>query len=302
MRRWVAPAVAVLLASAPVVASPAAASTAAASTAVQAGAPDPARAVKRQLRDERGVRISETSRFFFGEKSTVSGSGTRISGYLQLSPSGPVAAKFTWWSLSRPKGEGLPSGKSDPYRVVRVGKKVYDSRNTYPGPVPEGKEWIRFPNDHRGAAARDMAQDASLQPIDVYDQATMKAVLKCSTSTRVSGGYLYRGTISYRELSKVSKGAFVSWTSGRPVTAEGKGKVSWRLWTDRGGLPTRLVTTDTAGTGKDPLVKRSDTRYTRWGFRLVVTAPPADEVIGEAELREYTREQNEPIPEDSGNT
>ncbi|GII01714.1 hypothetical protein [Planobispora takensis] len=298
MRRWVVPAVAVLLASVPVTASPAAASTA----VVRAGAPDPVRAVDRQSRDERGVRISETSRYFFGEKSKVSGSGTRISGDLQLSPSGPVAAKFTWWNLSRPKGGGLPSEKSEPYRVIRVGKNVYDSRNTYPGPVPEGRKWIRFPNDHRGAAARDMAQDASLQPIDLYDPATMKAVLKCSTSTPVSGGFLYRGTIGYRELSKVSKGTFLSWTSGRPVTAKSKGKVSWRLWTDRRGLPTRLVTTDTVGTGKDPLVKRSDTRYTRWGSRLVVTAPPADEVIGEAALREYVRRQNEPIPEDSGNT
>ncbi|WP_031168140.1 hypothetical protein [Streptosporangium roseum] len=293
MRRRAALAVAVLIASAPVAASPAAA---------QAGTPDPARALKRQFRDEHGVRISETTRYFFGKKSKVSGNGTRISGNLQFGPSGPVAADFTWWDLPRPKGEGLPSGKSAPYRVIRVGKNVYDAADRYPGPVPEGKEWIRFPNNHRGGMGRDMAWDASLQPINVYDPSMMKAVLKRSTSKPVSGGFLYRGVMSRKEMGKVSKGAFIDWASGRPVGGKSKGKVSWQLWADRDGLLKRLVTADTVGAGKDPLVKRSDTRYTDWGCPLVITAPPADEVIDEDDLLEYIRTQNTPIPEDAKNT
>ncbi|WP_068920574.1 hypothetical protein [Planobispora rosea] len=293
MRRWAALTVTVLLASLPVATGPAAA---------QAGAPDPARAIKRQLRDGHGVRIAETNRYFFGEKSTVSGSGTRIRGRLQLAPSGPVAAAFTWWNLSPPKGAGRPSEKSAPYRVIRVGKDAYDAADRYPGPVPDGKEWIRFPNNHRGAMARDMARDASLQPIDVYDPSMMRAVLKCSTRKPSYGGFLYRGTMSYKELSKASRGTAVSWTSGRPITATSKGKISWQLWAGRDGLPKRLVTTDTAGTVRDPLVKRSDTHYTGWGSPLVITAPPADEVIDEDDLLEYIRRQNEPIPPDDGNT
>ncbi|MDP9864348.1 MULTISPECIES: hypothetical protein [Streptosporangium] len=293
MRRWAALAVAVLLASVPVSTGPAAA---------QAGAPDPARAIKRQFRSEHGVRISETSRYFFGEKSTVSGSGTRISGSLQFAPSGPVAADFTWRDLPRPGTEGLPPEKSAPHHVIRVGKDVYDDADQYPGPVPEGKKWIHFPNEHRGSMGRDMARDASLQPLNVYDPSMMKAVLKCSTSRPVSGGSLYRGTMSYKELSKISRDALISWTSGRPIGERSKGKVSWQLWTDRYGLPKRLVTTDTAGGGRDPLVKRSDTRYTDWGFRLDITAPPADEVIDEDDLLDYVRAQNTPIPMDAKNT
>nr|BFE85246.1 hypothetical protein GCM10020093_078470 [Planobispora longispora] len=70
------------------------------------GAPDPAHAIKRQLRSEHGVRISETNRYFFGRKSAVSGSGTRINGRLQLAPSGPAAADFTWRTLPRRAARG----------------------------------------------------------------------------------------------------------------------------------------------------------------------------------------------------
>ncbi|MER6175970.1 hypothetical protein [Streptosporangium sp. NPDC001681] len=293
MRRWAALAVAVLIASMSGAMSPAAA---------QAGAPDPARALKQQFRNEHGVRISETNRFFYGKKSTISGSGIRISGHLQLAPSGPVAADFTWWDLSRPKGKGLPSKKSDPYRVIRVGKNVYDDATRYPGPVPDGKKWVRFPNEHRGRMNRDMARDASLQPIDMYDLSMMKAVLKRSASKAVSGGFLYRGTVSYQELRRISKSAPIAWTSGKPIGKKSKGKVSWQLWTGRDGLPKRLITTDTAGGGKEPLVKRSDTRYTDWGCHLVITTPPADEVIDEGDLLEYVRMQNTSAPTDAKNT
>ncbi|MFF5246114.1 hypothetical protein ACFY3V_17680 [Streptosporangium sp. NPDC000095] len=293
MRRWAALGVSVLIASMSGTMTPAA--------AAQAGAPDPVRALKQHLRDEHGVRISETNRFFYGEKSTVSGSGILIRGRLQLSPSGPVAADFTWWDLSRPK-KGTPSKKSDPYRVIRVGKTTYDDATRYPGPVPDGKKWVRFPDEHRGRMNRDMARGASLQPIDVYDPSMMRAVLKRSASKAVSGGFLYRGTVSYQELRRISKSPPVAWTSGKRIGKKSKGKVSWRLWTGRDGLPKRLVTADSAGAGKAPLVKRSDTRYTDWGCPLVIAAPPADEVISEKDLREYARRQNASAPTDSGNT
>ncbi|SDI28591.1 hypothetical protein SAMN05421505_14231 [Sinosporangium album] len=292
MRRRAALAVAVLVASVPVAAAPAAA---------QAGTPDPASALKRRLEPERGVRISETSRTYFGAASKSSGNGTRISGKVQLSPAGPVATDFTWWTLSGPKAERPPSERSAPYRVIRVGKGFYDSADRYPGPVPDGKKWVRFPGKHKGSSGRDMARDASLQPIDVYDPSAVKAMVKRSTSKPVSGGYVYRGSVSYKELSKVFKGPFINWASGRPITAKTTGKISWRLWTDRKGLLKRLVTSDAVGAGKEPLLKQTDTRYTAWGFRLVVSAPPADEVIDEADLLEYIREQNEPIPTDAGN-
>lgn len=276
MRRWVALAVAVLIASVPVAAGPAAA---------RAGAPDPAQALKRKLRNDHGVLISETVHMFFGKKP---GGGDRITGSLQLSPSGPVAADFTWRNIPAP---GAPSEKPGSHRVIRVGKNVYYDADLSPGPIPDGKKWI-LRTRSAGLAVR-MASTAGLQPINLYEPSIMKAVLKRSTSKPVSGGSLYRGTMSYAELTKVSKGAFRVY--GKPTSM---GKISWRLWADRHGLLKRLITTDALG----EVVTRIDTRYTDWGLPLVITAPPADEVIDENELWEYIHSQNVPIPPDAGNT
>lgn len=289
VRRWTALATAVLIASVPFATSPAAART---------GAPDPARALKRQLVNKHGVRISETSRYFFGGKSTVSGNGTRIKGRLRLAPSGPAAADYTWWDVPSAKTKKKP----ELHRVIRVGADAYVDAGQYPGPTPEGKEWIRYPANHRGSMGRDMDRDASLQPISVYDPSTLKAVLKRSASKPVSGGFLYWGAMSYKDLRTISKGAAISWTSGRPISGKSKGKIAWRLWTGRDGLLKRLTTTDTAGSARKPPVKRTDTRYTGWGSRVVITAPPADEVIDERDLMEYVREQNAHIPEDEKNS
>ncbi|MEV4102583.1 hypothetical protein AB0J42_20205 [Nonomuraea sp. NPDC049649] len=226
-------------------------------------------------RHEQGVRVSETSRYVLGGKPST----TRIEGRLRLASSGPVAVGYTWRDGAKP------------YRVIRVGKNVYVHAAQIPGPVPEGKSWVRFPGKHRGSLGRDMDRDASLQPIDVYDRATLKALLKRSTRSPVTGGFLHRGTITYRDLSRISKTTVIGWTSGRPIS--GKGKVSWRLWTGRDGRPRRLLTTDTVGA----LVKRTDTRYT-WGSPPVIAAPPAGEVIDEDGLRAYEREQNRGLPQD----
>ena len=276
MRRWVALAAASLIAFVPV---------AAGSAVAQASAPDPVQALKRQLQSRHGVRTSETLQVFFGKKSR---GADRIVGKVQLSPSGPVATDFTWRNGPTPKS---PAEKSNSYRVVRVGKKVYYDADLFPGPVPDGKNWI-LRTRSAGLAVR-MAPTASLQPIHPYELSTLKAVLKRSTRKSASGGSLYRGTMTYAELTKASKGSFHVY--GKPTSP---GKISWQLWTDRDGLLKRLLTADTLGT----VVTRIDTRYTDWGFHLVITAPPADEVITEDDLWNHTRSQNEPIETDAGNT
>ncbi|MEU6413292.1 hypothetical protein [Microbispora sp. NPDC046933] len=274
MRRWAALAVAVLIASASVAAGPAAA---------QGGPPDPVDALKRQFREEHGVRTSETARVFFGAKS---GSAFRISGEVQFGPSGPVAVDLTWRDVPDPgTGAGrAPSERPASYRVIRVGEDVYYDVAQYPGPVPDGKKWIR--RNHAAGMTRYLAPAASLQPVDVYDPSILKAVLKRSTTTPVSGGLLYRGTMSHKEMGRVSKGRYVDPYSGLSAK-KSKGKVSWRLWTGHDGLVTRLVTTDTLGAGKASVFARTDTRYTGWGCRLVITAPPADEVIEQDDLTRY---------------
>ncbi|GIH62792.1 hypothetical protein [Microbispora siamensis] len=278
MRRCTALAVAVLITSASVAAGPAA--------VAQGGPPDPVDALKRQFREEHGVRTSETARVFFGAKSR---SAFRISGRVQFGPSGVVAVDLTWRDVPEPGNGpgGKPSEKAPSYRVIRVGKDVYYDVAQYPGPVPDGKKWIR--RNHAAGMTRYLAPAAGLQPVNVYDPSVLKAVLKRSRSTPVSGGRLYQGTMSHKEMGRVTKGRYVDPFSGLSAR-KSKGKISWRLWTGRDGLVARLVTTDTLGAAKTSVFARTDTRYTGWGCRLVITAPPADEVVEQDDLAGYVPE------------
>ena len=83
MRRWILPAALALAATLP--AAPAAAKA----------APDPAQAVKAQLKNERGVRVAEISRTVTAKTSTR----TRYHSGIQLAPTGPVAS---WADVLRP--------------------------------------------------------------------------------------------------------------------------------------------------------------------------------------------------------
>ncbi|WP_433418006.1 hypothetical protein ACQP1V_01365 [Microtetraspora malaysiensis] len=260
LNRWVVLTAAVLVTAVPVAAGPAAA---------QADRPDPARALKRQLKNEHGVRTSETARVIFSKKSE---GGFRIKGSVQLGSSGAVATDFTWRDIPKPGAE-----KAASHRVIRVGKDVYYDSGQDSGAIPDGKTWTR--RNLSAGLTRYIAPTASLQPFNVYDPSMLKAVLTRSTTTPVSGGFLYRGTISYKELSKISTGGYINRFTGTPVNKKSKGTISWRLWADRGGLLKRLYTTDALGAGKDPAIMRVDTRYTGWGFHLVIAAPPADEVM-----------------------
>ncbi|MFD2356642.1 hypothetical protein ACFSTC_56395 [Nonomuraea ferruginea] len=164
MRRWTALATAVLIASLPFATSPAAA---------QAGAPDPARALKRQLVNKQGVRISETSRYFFGGKSTVSGNGTRIKGRLRLAPSGPAAADYTWWDLPSAKTKKKP----ELHRVIRVGADVYVDAEPVSRADPGGQGVDPIPLEAQGehgpghGSGREPAADQRVRPVHAEGRA-----------------------------------------------------------------------------------------------------------------------------------
>ncbi len=270
MVRWIVPAAAVVLMSVPAAAEPA-----------EVAAPDPASAVKRQFLSRHGVRTSETVRVTFGDRP---GSGMRFIGKVRLAPSGAAAVDFTWRDIPKPGADGEPASteKTRPHRTIRIGNVVYCDSGQYSVPVPDGKKWIR--QNRRAALCWTMARTAGLQPINVYDQAMMKAVLRRSTRTSVPGGFRYQGAMTYRTLATIFKGAYVDPLTNTRLTAKSKGKISWRLWTGRNGLPTRLVTFDTLGEGKSPVVMRADTRYSRWGRPPTITAPPASQVIDENDL------------------
>lgn len=249
MRRWLALAAATLITSV----------AAAVPAAAQTGPPDPAQAVKRQLRAEHGVQIAEISRTIFKDALPTR---VRVNSRLQLGPAGPVAADATMQWVLDPKSRKMAETNElladleSPVQMTVVGGYLY-AFGLYL--LPAGKAWARLARP--GPVAKDAREAASQQTtVNVFDPATLKTLLKGAMVKPVSGGFFYQGTLA-------------------------KPKVSWSLWTDATGLPKRLLTNKHV-TGKNRLAKieRVDTRYTDWGMSLVVVPPPADEVIDYEDL------------------
>ncbi|MEV7010467.1 hypothetical protein [Streptosporangium sp. NPDC051022] len=286
MRRCVALAAAVLVASVSISTAPAAAQTA---------PPDPARAIKRQLLAGHGVRISEST---LTPRDNMPPAKRRYDINLQLGPTGPVAFDNTHRQVPVPgsgkKGKDTPPYVDDfrQYRTIAVKEGVYVSGGLYESLLPPGKTWMRveIPHDFKidsGFIARLLTQ----QTIDVFDPAVMKVMLKGATAKPVSGGFSYQGEVSWAELYKAAKKTYAPLFRGLSGVELDSRKVPWRLWTDSKGLPSRLVSTEDGS----PAAQRIDTRYTGWGSPVVVTAPPADQVIDEAALTGGVPEPNERV-------
>nr|WP_062334634.1 hypothetical protein [Herbidospora sakaeratensis] len=231
----------------------------------KAAPPDPVRAVQKQLRHGHGVRLSELIVSSYRNKPFG-----RTRSQVQLSPSGPVAYdSFTHYLVLSDLIPDAPEtamhnslAEMDWDDITHVGGVTY--LHALPGYLPDGKAWIRLKPDR-------FYDDAfSSQPIDVFDARMLRTVLRGVTGKAVSGGYAYQGVVTHGQLG-TAKGRWA------------KNKISWRLWTDAKGLPTRLRTTIIAPGDLDSDTTL-DTRFRDWGFPLVVTAPPADQVIDERDL------------------
>ncbi|MEV7010147.1 hypothetical protein [Streptosporangium sp. NPDC051022] len=281
MRRWVALAAAVLIASVPVTAVPAAAQTT---------PPDPVGALKRQFRPENGVQIAEIMRSTVNDKVWAR---IRANGRLQFGPSGLVASDGTWQTVPAPRaqeheGDGSSSEESLRIDFTIVGKNAYVSGLSE---VPRDKSWVRLETTKkRGYSPARF----STQTLKVFDPAVLKVVLKESKGRPVSGGFLYRGTMSYAELYRAAKNVYASEFRGLSPSELREHKVTWRLWTDGTGLPTRLMTTDVWNGKSLLMVDQVDTRYTDWGSHVLVVAPPADQVIDEKDLRAELPDLSDP--------
>ncbi|HLU71755.1 MAG TPA: hypothetical protein VKZ82_06225 [Nonomuraea sp.] len=256
MRRWILPAALALAATLP--AAPAAAKA----------APDPAQAVKAQLKNERGVRVAEISRTVTAKTSTR----TRYHSGIQLAPTGPVAS---WADVEDASDTQSQSGQnSEPGQKAAVGRTVYASGPAVANLLPKDKVWIKLERDDRHP--NPALATATKQTLNVFDPAVLKATLKGKSAKAVSGGHLYQGTITYAKLYEASKGYYGKLFDGAPRGAAAKTAISWKLWTDGAGLPVRLQTTERAKSGA---YRNTDTRYSGWGEHMIITAPARAEVV-----------------------
>ncbi|WP_219462526.1 hypothetical protein [Nonomuraea rhizosphaerae] len=272
-----------------------AATLVAAAPAQAAPRTDPLTAVKKQFVAGKGVRFSERSNLGNGKVNVVF---VRRTGAYQFSGSGVAASdatsKFNPAILavaeeSEEDSEVVKVLKT-PERIVSVRGTTYASGGLFSQLLPEGKTWYKL-----GRIPFSGYTGIYGQPLNITEPATLRALLKGAKP--VSGGYA--GKITVGSLRKISPSLRGNMMLGLPSKKTAKVALSWKLTVNAKGLPTRLVTKyplDAIEPGLKATIS-VDTRFTGWGTRVSIAAPPADQVTSELKDSEGTDENGLPSVE-----
>lgn len=229
---------------------------------------DPAEALKQQLVEKRGVKISRdfTSTMERKDGSSVLRTIYHDRGVAEFG-SGKVVATDT-----RPEpGAFDGSGRL----IVFAGREYFQQKSAA---QDEDKSWT-------------LRKDKRIRPsvdstgIDIADPAVLKALLATAETKRPAGVYdgtrttLYQGTLTFAELYKIYPEFFEFEYNGKPRGQQAKTELSWRLWLGRDRLVRRSWASWIKSHG-DVIFTRcvTDIRLTRWGTEVDITPPPQDEV------------------------
>ncbi|MFD8528195.1 hypothetical protein ACFV0L_12365 [Streptosporangium canum] len=275
-----------------VLGAPALASTA------HAQAADPITALKSQFSSGRGVNFVDTTKMQGSQGNMVLAKRT---GALQFGPSGISASDQTARLRIKESelqalledeedGEVGKAGEADseqdksfskvfaglakPERVIRIKNSSYVSGGVLGEFLPVDKTWFHDPSGELGLLG------SMSQFVNVAEPATLKALL--AHATKRAG--VYSGKITFGELAKVSPW-FRASLFGPTNARTAKTVAIWRLSLGPDQLPTRLTTTYTELAGSD-MSTTVDTRYTGWGSKVTVEAPPAGDVAEPEDLKE----------------
>ncbi|WP_248966286.1 hypothetical protein [Sphaerisporangium perillae] len=275
MRRWIALTATAMVAPALAMAAPAAAHAApgtanATLTAPQAAPGNPVEALRQQFAKKSGVRLDELTRMRLDGEDLLK---YRQVGNLRFGKSG-VDALDVKIVL---KGDGKVPDST--LRTIVIDGKTYLRSALYDDLLPAGRSWVRAEGG-----------TPTLSTIDVLQPKVLKTIL-ASTKSKSPGGKvggarttLLRGSVTLANLAKVSPSLASlakSLKSKKPVA------LPWKLWIGGDQLPRRfqssLPISASSLTGK--LTIDTDSRYTSWGKKVVITAPPATEVVDEEDLQ-----------------
>ncbi|MGJ6966774.1 hypothetical protein ACSDR0_33155 [Streptosporangium sp. G11] len=233
---------------------------------------DPVKALKSQFVAGKGVKFTDrTTMIEDGEGKPY----LRRTGSFQFGRGGIVASDIS------SKDAGPADDPLDPpasARTIRIGTTSYSQGGTYRDKMPRGKSWYKDPDGMTGDVDGWFSQ-----LVNVAEPATLTSLLKGAKKTPTS----YSGTTTFGRLAKVSP-----WFRATlPLRSSDKTVVTFKLTVDRNRLPQRLTTSfpvtgifDSAGwEGKTISV---ETRFTGWGARVSIKAPPANKVTTKLEDRD----------------
>ncbi|MFI6811555.1 hypothetical protein ACIBG7_04055 [Nonomuraea sp. NPDC050328] len=213
----------------------------------QAAPPDPVKALKKQAAAGRGVLFTERSFKWAGVDSTWRGKGR-----LQYGKSGITGSEVSGTI-------DFPGDRPERERTIRVGGASYHRADSLAPKMPPGKAWLKeTPGRTRWLSANYVSILNAAEP------AALAAILAGAERD----GRSYRGEIPFARLLKASP-----WARATPHPKFAADAVlSWRLDVTAGGLPYRLTTYGPGGQ------RLTEVRYSGWGAKVSVKAPPKDEV------------------------
>ncbi|WP_459805418.1 hypothetical protein [Herbidospora sp. RD11066] len=215
---------------------------------VNVASPDPVRALAAVLGEGRGVAVTEH------QETRVEGDdlnqGDR-KGTILLNASGVEGYDVTM------KTDLMDSAS----RSVALGPHTYQSGGPVGEVLPKGKKWMQWPSEPG-------KRSPFFSPVLILEPSTLKALIGTQEE---QGPGTRKGKITLAALAAASP-AFAADESARPGTLV----VSWQMWVDPKGLPTRLVTE--YADPKAPLgatTWRSDIAFSAWGEPVTLEKPPA---------------------------
>ncbi|MGW6493941.1 hypothetical protein [Nonomuraea angiospora] len=232
-------------------------------TPAQAAAPDPVKALKSQFMPGHGAKISELLRVVVKGKKPVA---LRMTGTFEFGKSGVVASDVTV------RGSFPEPSRKLRLRIVTVGKQIYVQSDEFKKELPEGKAWLRV-----GKASRS---ETTYQPIDLFRPAQLKGLLSHAKS---GTGGLYRGTLTIEQARKLTRIYY------------GPG-VDYRLSVGASGLPSRFSTSQKEPSGS---LETVDTRYSGWGHKVTIKAPPEELVTSSEELIDEMLQELQLLPNEA---
>lgn len=229
----------------------------------QAAPISPVEALEKQLSPGHGVRFSMSSRAL-----TKPGAIRRESGTLEFGKSGIIASGQ---SARFHRGKGMKKSAWDKYasltpeREILHGGYLYRRGGDLDARLPQDKKWIRYGPGYSSGGT---------QLMNIFRVKHLKRFV--ADAKYVKGAY--RGSTTFKEVMALD-GREIDGDVGTTTT------IDYLLDTDSKGLVRRLVSKITirVGVGR-PDVILTETRFTDWGTKVKIKAPPESEWIGDKDL------------------
>ncbi|WP_433515169.1 hypothetical protein ACQP2T_05885 [Nonomuraea sp. CA-143628] len=235
---------------------------------------DPVAALKRQFVKGRGVRITVYSASTAIASDDVRKPTKWSAGVVEFGTGGVMATDLTHPSLGT--------------RYIQTRKRYYEYDKN-PALRPPKKKWILI-----GWQPPVLIEVGHIR---VTDPVTLKAVLSTTARTQPGPVYdgtrttLYEGVITFAELRKAYPKMVIGY--GAKPEDYPDWTVSWKLWIGKDQLVRRAWSAwrepnNIKGeTSPDKYISAvADIRLSRWGMKLHISPPPADQVIT---AKQYTK-------------